>query len=85
MRRHFLWRKAVNAGMLTLAGLCALVTVSVLFFILGFLVWNGARAVNWEFFTELPKPVGEPGGGMANAIVGSFLLLLAASFFGVPI
>jgi len=85
MRRHFLWRKAVNAGMLTLAGLCALVTVSVLFFILGFLVWNGARAVNWEFFTELPKPVGEPGGGMANAIVGSFQLLLAASFFGEPI
>jgi len=85
MSFHYLWRKAVNAFMFTAAGLCALATVSVLVFILGFLVWNGARAINWDFFTQLPKPVGEAGGGMANAIVGSAKLLLLATLFGVPV
>ena len=45
--------------MFGLAGLCALLTVSLLLFILGFLVWNGARSINWAFFTELPQPIGE--------------------------
>ena len=81
----YLWRKAVNAVMFGVAGLCTLVTVSVLFFILGFLVWNGVRALNWDFFTQLPKPVGEIGGGMANAIVGSVKLLLLAALAGVPV
>ena len=85
MNYRYALRKAVNGLMFTLAGLCALVTVSVLLFILGFLVWNGARAVNWDFFTQLPKPVGEAGGGMANAIVGSAKLLLLAALFGVPV
>ena len=53
--------------------------MSVLFFILGYLVFNGGTSINWAFFTQLPKPVGETGGGMANAIVGSAKLLLAAS------
>jgi phosphate transport system permease protein len=68
-----------------MTGLCAFVSVSVLFFILGYLVFNGGTSINWAFFTQLPKPVGEVGGGMANAIVGSSKLLLAASAFGVPI
>jgi phosphate transport system permease protein len=85
MSFRYLWRKGVNWVMFSLAGLCALVTVSVLFFILGFLVWNGARAINLDFFTQLPKPVGESGGGMANAIVGSASLLVLASLIGVPI
>src|ERR1700720_2250987 len=79
------WRKSVNVLMLSLTGLCALVAVSVLFFILGYLVYHGGRDVNWDFFTKLPKPVGETGGGMANAIVGSGKLLLLATLFGVPI
>jgi len=54
-------------------------------FILGYLVWNGAAALNWAFFTNLPAPVGEIGGGMANAIVGSGKVLLLASLIGVPI
>lgn len=82
--RHYR-RKTVNLLMFGAAGLCALVTVSVLLFILGFLVWNGARSINWAFFTELPKPVGETGGGMANAIVGSAKLLGLASLIGVPV
>lgn len=78
-------RKLVNAAMLGLTGLCALATVSVLFFILGYLAWNGWRSVNLDFFTHLPKPVGEMGGGMANAIVGSAKLLGLAAAIGVPV
>jgi phosphate transport system permease protein len=85
MNFHFAFRKTVNAFMFALAGLCTLVTVSVLFFILGFLVWNGARSINWAFFTQLPKPVGETGGGMANAILGSAKIMLVATLMGVPV
>ena len=79
------WRKFVNVLMLSLTGLCALIAVAVLFFILGYLVYHGGRDVNWNFFTKLPTPVGEAGGGMANAIVGSGKLLLLAALVGVPI
>ena len=85
MNPHMLWRKSVNVFMLSLTGLCALVAVSVLFFILGYLVYHGGKDVNWSFFTQLPKPVGETGGGMANAIVGSGKLLFLAALFGIPI
>ncbi len=79
------WRKFVSGFMLTLTGVCATVAVSVLFFILGYLVYHGGSSINWNFFTKLPVPVGEIGGGMANAIVGSAKLLLLASLLGVPI
>ncbi len=71
--------------MFALTGMCTFFTVAILFFILGYLVWNGATALNWNFFTKLPVPVGETGGGMANAIVGSGKILLMASLIGVPI
>jgi phosphate transport system permease protein len=71
--------------MLTLTGICAFVAVAVLFFILGYLVFHGGSSVSWSFFTKLPTPVGEAGGGMANAIVGSAKLLLLAALIGVPI
>jgi len=79
------WRKFVSGFMLTVTGVCAAVAVSVLFFILGYLVYHGGSSINWNFFTKLPVPVGEIGGGMANAIVGSAKLLLLASLLGVPI
>jgi len=82
---RYAWRKAVNYVMLTSSGLCALVAVSVLFFILGYLLWYGWRSFSWSFFTQLPKPVGEPGGGMANAIVGSGKLLGLAAVIGIPV
>jgi len=85
MNYRTVWRKSVNAVMFSLTGLCTLLTVCILFFILGYLVWHGGRAINWDFFTKLPKPVGETGGGMANAIVGSAKLLLLATLTGVPI
>jgi phosphate transport system permease protein len=79
------WRKFANVVMLSLTGVCALFTVSVLFIILGYLIYYGGKSLNWAFFTQLPAPVGEPGGGMANAIVGSGKLLLLASLIGIPI
>jgi|SRR5579863_943056 len=84
-RARLVWRKSLNLAMLSLTGVAALFVVSILFFILGYLVWNGGSAINWDFFTKLPKPVGETGGGMANAIVGSAKLLALASVFGLPI
>jgi len=85
MPRRNIWRKFVNYFMFSLTGLCALVAVGFLFFILGYLVWNGGSSLSWAFLTHLPAPVGERGGGMANAIVGSGKLLLLASAFGIPI
>lgn len=85
MNARLRWRKLVSGFMLTMTGLCALVAVSVLFFILGYLVYHGGTSINWDFFTKLPTPVGESGGGMANAIVGSAKLLFLASLLGVPI
>ena len=85
MSARLLWRKSLNVTMLSLTGLCVLITVSVLVFILGYLVYNGGKDLSWNFFTRLPAPVGEVGGGMANAIVGSLKLLLLAALFGVPI
>lgn len=79
------WRKFANVVMLSLTGVCALFTVTVLFVILGYLIYYGGKSLNWAFFTQLPAPVGEPGGGMANAIVGSGKLLLLASLLGLPI
>lgn len=85
MKGRLRWRKFVSNFMLTLTGCAALIAVSVLFLILGYLVYHGGAAINWAFFTKLPAPVGETGGGMANAIVGSAKLLLLATLFGVPI
>jgi phosphate transport system permease protein len=78
-------RRLVNSMMLSFTGLCTLLTVSVLFFILGYLFYHGLTALSWSFFTQLPKPTGETGGGMANAIVGSAKILLLATVIGVPI
>lgn len=71
--------------MLGVTGLCTLVTVSALIAILGYLAWNGARYLTWQFLTQLPKPAGEPGGGMGNAILGSAKMLLVAAATGVPV
>jgi phosphate transport system permease protein len=85
MNPRLRWRKFVSNFMLTMTGCCAFVAVSALFVILGYLVYHGGISINWNFFTKLPAPVGETGGGMANAIVGSAKLLLVATLIGVPI
>jgi len=84
-RARLIWRKSLNVVMLTLTGVAALAVVSILFMILGYLIYNGGKSLNWDFFTQLPKPVGETGGGMANAIVGSLKLLFLAAVIGLPI
>ncbi|HYB59975.1 MAG TPA: phosphate ABC transporter permease PstA [Methylomirabilota bacterium] len=85
MTLRTVWRKSLNIVMLSLTGVCALITVSALIVILGYLARNGATALHWSFFTNLPAPVGETGGGIANAITGSAKLLLLATLVGVPI
>lgn len=78
-------RNIVNAVMLSVSGLCTLLVVSVLFFILGYLLYHGGKSLSLSFFTKLPQPAGMTGGGMANAIVGSGKVLLLATLIGVPI
>jgi phosphate transport system permease protein len=78
-------RKLTNTIMLALAAGSTLLALGFLFNVLGYVLIQGGSALSPEFFTQLPKPVGEPGGGMANAIVGTLLLLGLASLMGVPI
>ena len=78
-------RNLVNNVMLTVTGICTVITVSTLFLILGYLVVNGWRSLDWNFFTKLPLASGENGGGMANAIVGSGILILIAALIGIPV
>lgn len=69
-------------------GLCVLTVVLVvtpLLAIFGYLLYMGIGSISWEFLTQTPKPVGEAGGGMANAIVGSGFILAIASVLGVPL
>lgn len=84
-KARLIWRKSLNGVMLTLTGVAAFAVVSVLFLILGYLIYNGGKSLNWDFFTKLPKPVGETGGGMANAILGSLKLLFLAALIGLPV
>jgi phosphate transport system permease protein len=78
-------RKLKNTVMFFLTGTCTVLVVSVLFVVLGYLFVNGGRYLDWNFFTKLPAPVGEPGGGMANAILGSAKLIGLAMLIGLPI
>src|SRR5262252_4789337 len=66
------------------AGL-SVVVVGALVAIFAYLVLKGAGSLNWSFLTQTPKPVGEAGGGMANALIGSMIILAIASALGVPI
>jgi phosphate transport system permease protein len=61
------------------------IVIGALVAIFAYLVLKGAGSLNWAFLTQTPKPVGEPGGGMANALVGSIMVLGIASLFGVPV
>ncbi|MBI1823189.1 MAG: phosphate ABC transporter permease PstA [Nitrospirae bacterium] len=78
-------RKMINYFMLFLTGLSSVLVISILFFILGYIVFHGIGSFSPAFFTHLPKPVGESGGGMANAIVGSLKLMGLAGLMGIPL
>jgi phosphate transport system permease protein len=79
------WRKFKNVFMQALALSCAILVVAPLVLVFYHLIKEGFSSINWAFFTQLPKPVGEKGGGMGNAIVGTFVLLAQAAVIGVPI
>jgi phosphate transport system permease protein len=78
-------RKAKSLAMNGLCIVCALLVILPLGLILFYLIQKGASSLNWAFFTGIPKPVGEPGGGMGNAILGTLELMALASGIGVPI
>ena len=79
------WRRWKNHLATGTAVLGTLVVVAPLLAIFAYLIYKGASSLNWAFFTKVPKPVGEIGGGMENAIVGSGVLLTVASLIGIPI
>jgi phosphate transport system permease protein len=80
-----IWRKFKSGLASSLATLAALVVIAPLGLVFYHLLVSGIGSVNWDFFTHLPKPVGEVGGGMANAIAGSGELLGLAALVGVPV
>ena len=82
---NYHWRKIKNALASTTTFVSAVLVIAPLGLVFFHLVVNGASSVNWDFFTHLPKPVGEAGGGMANAIVGSLELLAFAGMIGIPV
>jgi phosphate transport system permease protein len=85
IRTVSLRRKLSNGLAVGLITLAALVVTVPLFLILGTVILRGIGELNWAFLTQIPKPVGESGGGMANAIAGSAILLGVASLIGVPL
>ncbi len=77
-------RRLTDHVMTGLAVLAVFLVLAPLVAIFGYLVYRGIGSISWSFLTHMPKPVGEPGGGMANAIAGSVMILAIASIIGVP-
>jgi phosphate transport system permease protein len=78
-------RRVTDHVMTGVAILTVVLVLTPLVAIFGYLIYRGMGSINWAFLTQTPKPVGEPGGGMANAIVGSVFILGIASIIGVPL
>jgi phosphate transport system permease protein len=85
LRPLSVWRRLSNLCFIGLSGLAAILVLAPLGAIFGYLVYKGAGSINWAFLTHTPRPVGEAGGGMANAIVGSVIVLGLGSVIGVPL
>src|ERR1039458_6001387 len=85
MRMNSARRYVVNHLVTGLALLSTVLVIAPLVAILGYLIYKGASSLNLAFFTHIPAPVGEPGGGMANAMLGSGMILAVASVIGVPV
>lgn len=84
-RARYAWRKLANAGMLSLSGLAAFLAVVPLVWIVVYVAGQGGRFVSADFFTKLPTPVGAPGGGIANALGGTAILVGIACVISIPI
>ncbi len=78
-------RRGISTIVVWLCGLSVVVALVPLAFVLFFVVSQGVQALNWDFFTAMPAPVGEAGGGFANAIVGTLMLVGLAAAFAVPL
>jgi phosphate transport system permease protein len=85
MRRNRAWRTATNYFVSGISILATILVILPLMAILFYLIYKGASSLNLAFFTHIPAPVGEAGGGMANSIVGSGIILFLASLMGIPI
>jgi phosphate transport system permease protein len=79
------WRKVKDKGMTSLALFCVLLAVIPLFMIFFYTLAQGLGAINIDFFIQMPKPVGETGGGMANALVGTLILIGLGGLIGLPV
>ena len=85
LNRRYRIRKATEWTNWLAMLLCTGITVFFLVAILGYVLINGARYIDWDFLTALPVPAGESGGGIANALVGSILVVALASLMAIPI
>jgi len=83
--RNYSRRKLQSRLFVVLSASSALATVVVLFVILGYVLYRGASALDIDFFTKLPRPVGEAGGGMAHAMIGSLIVLAIGSAIALPV
>ena len=77
-------RKITQKVMFFFSVTSTFIGIAVLFLILGYVIYKGAKGINIDFFIRMPTPVGIPGGGMANALIGSFYLIGMASIFSIP-
>jgi phosphate transport system permease protein len=77
-------RKAVNAVMLTITGMLTLLALIPLFWIIGYVIFRGGKALNLAFFTQLPRPMGMEGGGVLHAIEGTVIVTILAAVFAIP-
>lgn len=82
---HARWRRFLSSAIVVLCGAAVLIALVPLALILFYVVSKGASSLSLAFFTQMPKPVGEVGGGMANAIVGSLMVVGLGSVFAIPI
>lgn len=78
-------RKLIDRSMTVLTALCAIFVVGALVVILGYIFAGGVRALSWSFLVNTPKPIGEPDSGIANAIVGTIIMISLGTAFGMPI
>jgi phosphate transport system permease protein len=83
--RHFIFRRFMNVAMTALCGVALVMAFIPLTSVLYLVISKGAAGLSWDFFTALPKPVGEPGGGIGNALLGTLYMVALACLMGLPV
>lgn len=83
-QQRIIRRKSLNGLMLLLTGVSTLLALIPLFWIIGYVIYMGAPGLNWDFFTQLPRPVGMAGGGVLHAIEGTMIVTILAAIFAFP-